>query len=97
MSVFVNRIQMGIDCTPCAMPKLELTLRGLKHLLVNHQSGLGDKVAWVVDMLSPQAVAQSQTRKLDTLSQHARCNQAIPACSWPIRGQGSETHYPSMQ
>ena len=35
--------------------------------------------------------------KLDTLSQHAMCKQAIPTCNQPIRGQGSQTHYPSMQ
>ena len=31
------------------------------------------------------------------LSQHAMHNQALLACSWPIRGQGGQIHYPSMQ
>ena len=35
--------------------------------------------------------------KLDMLSQHAVCKQAIQACNWPIRNQGIQTCYPSMQ
>ena len=31
------------------------------------------------------------------LSQHAVHKQAIQACNWPIRSQGSQTCYPSMQ
>ena len=31
------------------------------------------------------------------LSQHDMHKQTIPACNWPIRSQGSQTHYPSMQ
>ena len=35
--------------------------------------------------------------KLDMLSQHAMHKQAIPACNQPIKGQQSQTCYPSMQ
>ena len=34
--------------------------------------------------------------KLDMLSQHAKHNQAIQACSCPITGQEAQTHYPSI-
>ena len=43
----------------CAMPKLELKSIGLKVSLVNNQSGARRQVAWVVDILSWHAVAQS--------------------------------------
>ena len=35
--------------------------------------------------------------KPDKISQHAWCRQAIPACSHPITGQGSQKSYPSLQ
>ena len=33
--------------------------------------------------------------KLDMLSQHAKCNQAIPACRWPIRGREVRHAFPA--
>ena len=82
----------------CAMPKLELTLIGLNASMNKQpirggkQSSMGCRHA-ILGMQLPN----HRLGKLDTLSQHAKHNQPIPACSQPIRGQGSWTCYPSMQ
>ena len=64
------------------MPKLKLTLIGLKAL--KHNQPIGDwdtKIAWVIDTLCQHAITQSQTRET---------RHAIPTCY-------AQTSYLSMQ
>ena len=42
-----------------------------------------------IGLKQPLVTSQSQAEKLDMLSQHAKCSQAIPACNCPITGWGN--------
>ena len=43
----------------------------------------------LIGLKQPLVASQSHAGKLDMLPQHAKCRQAIPACSCQITGQGS--------
>ena len=58
--------------------------------LVNNQSGAGRQSSMGCRHAYPgMRCPIIDLRKLDMLSQNAKCNQAIPACSQLIRSQGS--------
>ena len=64
------------------MPRIKIHIDSIKNTKSSSTKwGLGYKIAWVIDKLSWHAVTHLQTRKLEMLSQHAMCKQAIPACN----------------
>ena len=60
----------------------------VKHPLVINQSGAGRQNSIGLYTYYPgMHLPNHRLGKLDMLSQHAKHNQAIPACSCPVRGQ----------
>ena len=76
------KINIQKNHTSCA---LDMTLTPLGSILMCYAV---IKVT-LIGLKQPLVTSHSQARRLDMLCQHAKCNQAIPACNCAITGQGS--------